>query len=259
MPLELENLSFGYRPSLAVLREVNATFEPGELTAVVGPNGAGKTTLLRLALGLLKPTQGRVLLGGQMAGSIPARSRAGRIAFAPRNPAVAFGFLASQVVRFGVPGGPRGRRALERACRLFETEPLLGSAFESLSSGQRQTVSLTRATAQLLAGERERERFLVVDEPTSTLDPRAALTALKGFRVLVQEHGFGVVAVMHDLELAARAADSALVLAREGRVAARGPALDAMTPETLGPVFGARFGSPEGGAARLVALASLDP
>ena len=74
MPLELENLSFGYRPSLAVLREVTATFEPGELTAVVGPNGAGKTTLLRLALGLLKPTRGRVLLGGQMVGSIPARS-----------------------------------------------------------------------------------------------------------------------------------------------------------------------------------------
>ncbi len=242
MPLIAQDVTFAYHRAHPVLRGVSLEIQPGRVSAVVGPNGSGKSTLVRLLLGRLHPQSGRITLDARPINRLSARARAQRLAFVPQHASLAFRYSVEQVVRFGLIAQGRGasesvvQRALERA----DIAERAREPFAQLSAGQQQRVTLARAIAQLMTAPEGAPRVLLADEPTASMDPRHALACMDLLRDLASD-GVGVALVIHDLSLALRVADHALLLDDHGRPAASGPADEVLTPGTLKPVFGVRF------------------
>jgi len=218
-----------------ILRGIDAVFREGEMTAIVGPNGAGKSTLLSVLSGFRTEYEGACLLRGREIASWPKRELAREMAFIPQTLRLEFPFTAEQVVFMGRTPYCNGlfeseedRRAVREA---METTDSLGFAdrpFPALSGGERQRVVLAGALAQ-------RPRVLLLDEPTTFLDLKHQL----GTYALLQElarQGMGIVAVTHDLNLAASYSGRIVVIHR-GKVAADGPPEQTLRPELLREVF----------------------
>jgi iron complex transport system ATP-binding protein len=220
----------------AALAGVDVDIAPGIFTIVVGPNGAGKTTLLRALAGLLTPYEGAITIDGQSLGTISASARARTIAYLPQGGSVAWPIPVVSVVALGrMPHGERidalpegGRRAVAAAIEAVGLREFGERPATELSGGERARVLVARALAT-------EAPILLADEPVAALDPRHQLVALEILRARARHAA--VVAVMHDLALAARFADRILLM-REGRIAAAGAPRDVLTPERLAASFG---------------------
>lgn len=240
----LDAVGFAYPGGEPVLRDVHLALSAGELVCVIGPNGAGKTTLLRAAGGLLSPTAGSVTLDGRDVKRFGSRERARRIAFVPQGLRTVPEFVVADFVlggRYGHLDAWRGATAHDRdvcheALREADVADLGDRVLTRVSGGQMQRVLIARALAQ-------EADCLLVDEPTSSLDPEHQLSIFGLLARLVREGRSGLV-VTHDLNLASQFA-SRVVLLAEGRTVADGPPDTILTPEVLGPVYGTslRFGS----------------
>lgn len=189
-----ENVSFNYGP-VPVLEDVNATIDVDDFACVVGPNGGGKTTLIKIALGLLRPDSGRVLLFGR-----PPRETRWRVGYVPQyfQFDMFFPIKVLDVVLMGrlgrrKPFGRYGRRDAEAArdaLKQVEMPDLAARPFSALSGGQRQRVLIARA----LAAQPE---LLILDEPMANIDP-AVQNEL--YEVLKNLHGrLTIVMVTHDM------------------------------------------------------------
>lgn len=239
MSLVTEDLAFqvGGRPLVA---DVDLTVEPGRVTVLVGPNGAGKSTLLGLLAGDKAPTRGRIRYAGRaLPGLTLAELARLRAVVGPPEP-LAFDFSAFDVLALGwtgAPDDPDRERALTEATATAAIGPLLPQRFNTLSSGERQRVQFGRALVQLWRrpGD-EGPRWLLLDEPTAHLDVAHAIGLLRAVRSCARG-GTGVLAVLHDLDLAARFADEVLLLA-DGRPVARGRPDKVLTGERLSRVYG---------------------
>lgn len=222
-----------------LINDVSIGVHGGELVGVVGPNGAGKTTLLRALSGDVELSAGTVFIDDRPLGEFDARELARRRAVMPQSSYLPFLFTAREVVRMGrAPWeGERGEREhgaklTDYAMGLTDTQDYAIRAYPTLSGGEQSRVTLARVLAQ-------ETPILLIDEPTAHLDLRHQHLVLQLARELASE-GAAVVAVLHDLNLAAMYADTALVLHR-GELVAAGPTEDSLHPETLGPVFGMDF------------------
>lgn len=227
-----------------VLRDVSCELHPGRVTVIAGPNGAGKSTLLRTLLGVLQPGAGKVLLDGRALSDLSAMQRARQIAYMPQRSNVAFAFSVTEVVAFGAMGvsPSRARDIAQRALSDVGLGDRATEPFGSLSVGQQQRATLARALAQLRSDTPSvGTRALLADEPVSAQDPASALRMCDLLVSLAHQHGLAVVCVMHDLTLARRIADDALLLSCDGHVAASGPADAVLTTDNLAEVFGVRF------------------
>ncbi|MFG0304922.1 MAG: ABC transporter ATP-binding protein [Phycisphaerales bacterium JB040] len=261
MAMRCEGIGHGFHAGQTVLRSVSASFEAGTLTVIVGPNGSGKTTLVRVLAGLVRPREGRVLLGDRGVRSLGARERARRLAFVPQRPEVGFGYTVREVVGFGrfaageggSAGGGRGAE-VESALEAIELSERADEPFLELSVGQQQRAVLGRALAQL--GDGVDAKVLLADEPVSAMDPSHAQLALGLIRERVSR-GLACAVVLHDPTLARRFADRGLVLDQHGGVAASGPAEETLTPRVLEGVFGVRFAEVE--VEGTLAIVPVDP
>ncbi len=222
-----------------LLREVSLTLKPGLFTAVIGPNGAGKSTLLKVMSGEMKPDQGTVdYLADQGGASDPARLARLR-AVLPQATQLAFPFTALEIVRMGaVARGAldpttEARKALARVgLRGFESRP-----YPSMSGGEQQRIQFARALAQVPEPVADGvPRALFLDEPTASLDLGHQITVLEIARDFTAAGGM-VLAILHDLNLAAEFADNLLVLDR-GRVVAEGPCLETVQDAVIAEVYG---------------------
>lgn len=221
-----------------LLEDVSLALKPGTVTVLVGPNGAGKSTLLKAMAGEIKPSTGTVRLEGTDIAALPPHALAYRRAVLPQSVEVAFPFTVAEVIGVGLMG--RGsRREAARIERLLARVDLPGFSerrFDTLSGGERQRVQLARVLVQLELGTDGGPSYLLLDEPTSSLD----LAHQMGVLDIARAHavaGGGVLAVLHDLNLAAMAADRLVVLAK-GRVAAEGRVEEVLTDDVLARVFG---------------------
>jgi iron complex transport system ATP-binding protein len=225
------------RGGKALLADVSVRATAGRLLAIVGPNGAGKSTLLGVLSGTTKPSSGTVALEGRALDAYEPRALARRRAILRQRFSVTSGFSVAQIVDLGrMPHGPR---ATDRALveRLLEEVGLQGfgsRAYATLSGGEQQRVHLARVLAQL-EGPASESKLLLLDEPSSSLDPRHQHEVLASVRRRVAG-GWSAIAVLHDLTLASRYAHDVVVL-RSGRVVCDVPVAEC-DERTLAEVFG---------------------
>jgi iron complex transport system ATP-binding protein len=238
----LDGVAFGYRQPdgsrREVLRDATLLLRAGELVALLGPNGSGKTTVLRLLTGQLRPDAGRVTFDGVAVSAWRRDALARRVAVLPQQLDLPAGFRVAELVEMG--RAPHARRLFastaedERAVRraLVDADALeLAHRFaDELSGGERQRVLVAMALAQ-------EPELLLLDEPTLHLDLAHQVSLLSTIRRLRSQRGLAVLAVLHDLNLAAAFAPRVVVLA-DGGVAADGPAGAVLTPVLVERVFG---------------------
>ncbi len=237
--LTIAGLSAGYRSRLVLHDLTLPPIEPGHVTALVGPNGAGKSTLLRVLAGLL-PARGSVTLGSRELVRASLAEHASHVSFMPQLQPQRVTLTVLESVIAALKATPVAGAALatadaeQRAMAMLERVGIADLALEPighLSGGQRQLVSLAQAIVR-------DPDVLLLDEPTSALDLGHQTAVMQLVQGLAAE-GRIVVAVVHDLALAARWAAHVVVMHR-GRLAAAGPADVAITPAMLAAVYGVR-------------------
>ncbi|MYU53390.1 MULTISPECIES: heme ABC transporter ATP-binding protein [Streptomyces] len=217
-----------------VLRGVELTARAGEVLALVGPNGAGKSTLLAALAADLPAAGGAVHIDGRPAVDWSAPELALRRSVLPQSAALSFPFTVAEVVRMGrapwagTPAADADEGAVAAAMAATEVAGFAGRPFSALSGGERARVALARVLAQ-------RAPLLLLDEPTAALDLRHQELVLGICRERAAA-GDAVVAVLHDLGLAAAYADRAAVL-HDGVLAAQGPPAEVFTAELLSRVY----------------------
>ena len=223
-----------------LISDVSLTLAPGEFLAVIGPNGAGKSTLLGALAGDRRLAKGHVLLDDKPLAHWSKRALAHRRAVLPQHSNVAFDFTGLQVAMLGLLA--HRDRLAERQMRqlaeqaLSETEAIAFAdrPYTVLSGGERQRVQLARVLAQCDADPATRP-FLLLDEPIAGLDLSHQHAALASARRRV-ERGLGVLAVLHDLNMAARYADRVAIM-EQGRITAFGRTDTTLDPARLSSVF----------------------
>jgi len=235
--LQVEGLHLR-RGSNEVLHDIHLQLQPGQVLGVLGPNGAGKSSLLGVLCGELVPGHGHVTLQGRPLAAWAGQERARRLAVLPQVSSLGFSFKVEEVVGMGrMPhdsGQLRDAQIVEEALRAADAWHLLGRSYLALSGGERQRVHLARVLAQLWPGEEG--TTLLLDEPTSMLDPLHQHTTLQAVRSFA-DRGAAVLVILHDLNLAARYCDRILLL-EQGRCHAVAVPEQVLTPEALKAVFG---------------------
>lgn len=234
--LTVRNLTLGYGEA-PVVAGLDLTIPTGRFTVLAGPNGSGKSTLLRALAGTMRARTGQVLLDGVSVAAMPTRDLARRIGILPQAPQAPEGMIVADLVRMGrFPHRgllSRWSQTDEAACaealRMTGTTALRDHPLEQLSGGQRQRAWIAMVLAQ-------QSPTLLLDEPTTFLDLAHQIEVLHLIEDLVAD-GRTVVAVLHDLNQAARHADH-LILLSGGRVAAAGPPAEVLTAQSVADVFG---------------------
>ncbi|MDQ0304722.1 heme ABC transporter ATP-binding protein [Ancylobacter polymorphus] len=217
-----------------LLEAASVAVRPGTVTVLIGPNGAGKSTLFKLMAGERRPQRGQVTLDGiDLAGLRPAQLARLR-AVLPQSVHVAFPFTVAEVVGIGAARGRDLPARIGRALARVELGALASQNYELLSGGEKQRVQLARALVQLEASEGP--GYLLLDEPTASLDLAQQLLVLRLMRDLAAE-GAGILAVLHDLNLAAMVADEIVAL-KQGRVAVRGTPEQVLTQACIADLYG---------------------
>jgi iron complex transport system ATP-binding protein len=214
--------------------------DAGEVLAVLGPNGAGKSTLLKLLCGELKPDSGDIFFEERKIGHWPARELARRRAVMPQQSLVPFDFTALEIVLLGrSPHGDEGssRELALEAMEWADCTHLASRIVSTLSGGELQRVHLARVLAQAGLG-RAAPACLLLDEPVSSLDPFHQHAVLRVARKMAAQ-GAAVLAILHDLNLAAQYSDR-MVLLKEGAIAASGAPFEVLTPPLIREVFSMR-------------------
>ena len=235
--LRLRGVVAGYGGAPA-LRGVDLAVRSREVVGLIGPNGSGKTTVVRVTSRALRPTEGSVEIAGRDPYAISARHAARLVAVVPQDVPPTLGFTALEVVLMGRSaylspwggGGPEDYRRAREAMEAAGVHHLADRDVDRLSGGERQRVVLAQALCQDAP-------VLLLDEPTTHLDPGHVVVILDVVRALARERGRGVLAVFHDLNLASASCDRLVALA-DGRVVGQGPPEEVVTRSFLHEVYG---------------------
>jgi len=224
-----------------LLANASVELAPGRVTAILGPNGAGKSTLLSVLAGQREPTQGRATLDGRPLSGHGMPVLALRWALMPQESAVAFDFTAQDIVALGRYPHRRAPTRDEdaimaEAMALTDVTALAPRILNTLSGGEKARVHLARALAQLWHPRPDgASRWLLLDEPTAALDLAHQHSAMRLLRAWAAR-GVGVVAVLHDLNLARRYADEVVVLGAPGGLR-QGATADVLQPALIEAVW----------------------
>jgi iron complex transport system ATP-binding protein len=221
------------------IRNVSFTLRSGSITALIGPNGSGKSTCLRTLAGLLVPDEGRAALDGADLRSFSRRAVARLVAYVPQDTHLNFAFTVEDVVAMGrhphlgrfQREGDYDRRCVADALARTDAQHLAKRLVTELSGGERQRIVIARSLAT-------EARVILLDEPTANLDVAHALDTLALCQTLARE-GRTIAVALHDLNAAARFADTLAVMAG-GEIAAFGPSEVVFAEGRLDSVFGVR-------------------
>lgn len=255
---EVHNLTYSYGER-QVIRGIDFSLKPGKFYGILGPNGCGKTTLLDLLAGFKKADQGRVSLADKDITTISKKKLATQIALVPQEFELSLGFSVEEIVMMGRhPHIPRFSAptktdydAVAWAIEKVQLSAMAQRRATELSGGQKQRTIVARALAQ-------QTQVLLFDEATANLDVQYSLQILRLAKSLVQEKGHTVVAVLHNLNLAAAYCDDILFM-KDGKKHCFGPTAEVMTAQRIHDVFGvdARVGADLYGQKQQVALRYL--
>jgi len=235
--LEIKEATCHYGPT-KVIENVSLKVETGDFVGVLGPNGSGKTSLIRSSSGLLKPSSGQIILDGVDLYSMSKKEIAGKISVVPQTPHFEPNFTVFDAVILGrTPHlnwleneDQEDKDIAIESIRLLGIERLARRQVGELSGGERQKVLIARALTQ-------QPDILLLDEPTTHLDVSSKIETMSLIKGLCAKEKLAVVAVFHDLNLAAQYCDSAVLL-KEGRTVASGITDEVMRSETIRKTFG---------------------
>lgn len=235
--INIENLSLSYDGKTTIIQELDLQIQQGSVTALVGPNGCGKSTLLRGISRLLSPTNGAVYLDGQKVHSMKARDLAKQLGILPQSPSAPEGLTVHELVAQGryphqnwfQQWSRDDEKIVDDALTTTDLTAFADRPVDTLSGGQRQRAWIAMALAQ-------QTDVLLLDEPTTYLDMAYQVDVLDLLAEL-NEQGRTIILVLHDLNQAARYADTIVAL-RDGQIQAQGTPVDVMTPEIIQAVFG---------------------
>lgn len=234
--LAADAVDIGY-PGRPVIRGLSLDVLQGEFTVIVGPNACGKSTLLRSLGRMLPPTAGRVLLDGKSIQSYPTKEVARRVGLLPQSPTTPDAITVADLVSRGRyphqkllrQWSPADAEAVDRSLREVGMLEHSERMVDELSGGQRQRVWIAMTLAQ-------ETPIVLLDEPTTFLDVVHQIDVLDLCSAL-HDQGRTLVAVLHDLNMAARYA-SHMVMMNDGAIIAQGSAAEVITPELLAQGFG---------------------
>ena len=237
MSYRLKQVSFAIG-SKYIVKDLEFSFKAGNLVSIIGPNGAGKTTLLKLMSGELKPSGGEIFLNDLAFSELSLKERANKRAVMTQSSSVVFDFLVEEILEMGWVQGSsddfvKACSDVVNSCGLDE---LMGRKFNTLSGGEQQRVQFARAMLQVGGLSKTAEdRFLLLDEPTSSMDVAYELNLLNLAKE-VREIGVGVIVVLHDLNLAARFSDQ-IILMNSGLIVASGQPVEVLSDRILSDVY----------------------
>jgi len=241
--LEAKNITVkvGNKP---LIQDVSLKVNSGEVVAIIGPNGAGKSTLLKAMTGDMTPASGEVFMGGKMLKDWKRRDRARVRGILAQSATLTFAFTVLEVVLMGrgphVSGGEKDvdYEIAEAALEACTVHHLADRYYTTLSGGEQQRVQTARVLAQIWTppSQGDATRYLLMDEPTNNLDLSHQHSTLRVAREFAKQNT-AVLAILHDLNLAAQYADRILVL-RESRQLITGNPHEVMTPQIIEDAFG---------------------
>lgn len=237
--LAARNVSIAY-DRMPVVAGLDLAIPVGRFTALIGPNGSGKSTILRALAGLMSVEAGAVVLDGCAIASLPTKDMARRVGVLLQGPVAPEGLTVRDLIQLGryphrslfARWSAEDEEACNEALALTTLEPLQHRRLDSLSGGQRQRAWIAMALAQ-------RNEILLLDEPTTFLDLAHQLEVMELITMLVKERQKTVVAVLHELNHAARHADH-MVMLKAGAIVTAGAPAEVMTAESIENVFGVR-------------------
>lgn len=234
--IKIENLSFAYNEDL-VLTGIDLEFAKAGFTSIVGPNGSGKSTLLKQISGIIKPSQGSLNINGVNINTISKKDIAKLMAVVPQNTALEFDYRVMDVVLMGrypyisrfKGETPRDREIAIENMKYTNTYQFKDRSFNQLSGGERQRVILAQALTQ-------QPKILLLDEPISHLDLQHQIEIMTLIKKLSMDQELTVVAVLHDLNIAAAYSDY-IVMMKNGDVACQGTPVETFTSQNISNVF----------------------
>lgn len=222
-----------------LLNNVDFFINPGELVVVLGPNGAGKSSLLKVMSGEHRFYEGDLSINGRAYDVWESDEIARMVGVLPQSSLLTFPFSVAEVVMLGrLPhstGRVRDLEIMRQAIEKVDMSHLINASYPSLSGGEKQRVQLARVLAQIWEETGSGERYLLLDEPTSALDVAHQQLTLQLARELSGQ-GMGVMAILHDLNLAAQYADR-IVMLQQGEIAAQGSVGEVLEPDLIRDLF----------------------
>jgi len=236
MPIEVEDISFGYHNNSLIIDGISYNFQNGKFYAILGPNGVGKSTFIRCINKILKLKSGTILIDDRNVNDITLKEMAKLIGYVPYSAGDSFPLTVVDTVLMGRhPHSKIGSLVddLKKVHEVLEQLEIMDLAlreFNSLSAGQHQKVMLARGLVQ-------EPEVLLLDEPTSNLDVRHQMEVTKILKDLCDQKGIMVIMICHDLNIAAKYADE-LMLMYDKKVYAKGTPSEVLTPENLRTVYG---------------------
>ena len=237
MPIiQVTDVDFRYKDLLA-LGDISFSVRRGEFLSIIGPNGSGKTTLIRVIDGILAPERGGISIGGSAIRDMRRRDIARLVAVVPQDSAMIFSFKALEIVMMGrAPHlemlrfeGKSDFEIARRAMEMTDTASLADRSMDSLSGGERQRVLIARALAQ-------EPEVVLLDEPTAFLDIKHQVEFFGLMKRLNRERGLTVLAVTHDINLAAAYCDRVMLL-KEGHIHSVGAPGEVITEANIREVY----------------------
>ena len=233
MSVRLENITYKIGGQ-AIVRDASTLIKSGHLTVIIGPNGAGKSTIVKLICGEMTPNSGAIFFNDTALPLLDLKAQARLRSVMTQSTSLAFDFTVRDILELSWSKASFS----SFQARMFglaeknEVRHLLHQNFRTLSGGEQQRVLFTRALLQIDEPSASRDdQYLFLDEPTAHLDIKHELHTLQ----LCKEYtsaGLGVVAVLHDLNLAARFADR-IILMKRGEIVSQGPTADVLTAKHL--------------------------
>ena len=259
MPIEAKGLACGYDKAHPAQRDLSFALEPGQVCCVLGPNGCGKTTMLKTLLGTLRPLAGSVRIDGEEVHKMPAARRAQAMAYVAQSHNRPFPYTVEEVVLMGRVGqkgylghpGQQDRALAKEALEDVGLSHLSNRLYTDISGGELQLAMIARAIVQ-------QPRYLVLDEPTASLDYGNAVRVITKVRELAQR-GYGILMTTHSPDHAFLMDSNVLLLRRDAPMR-YGEATQIITESSMRDAYGIRvrvveFSDEEGNITRMCAPA----
>jgi len=238
--IDIENFSFSFGKTV-ILESISMTVHRGEYLSIIGPNGAGKSTLLKCLMRILPDGTGNITLNDKPLKHYRQKELAKLVSYVPQSDSRSIPFTVEEFVMMGrypylspfTSFTNEDMKAVLNALALTETEYLSERHLNTLSGGERQTVCIAAALAQ-------GAQVMLLDEPTTFLDPKHESTILKIISKINREHGITIILVTHNINSAVLHSDRIGIL-KKGHLVFLGDAEDIMDNEILEKVYDKPF------------------